>query len=665
MAISEMRRVAVLGHESEIGDVTSALQRLGTVEVSDFNEDNAEAGTAGLACPCDPSSRLAQVDALLSEVKHSIDVMARHRRVQKNVIENFTGYRLRLTDDEWELYIQNGADNAHRIYAMARAVEQSLADLAAAETRIVTAIEFLEPWTALRIPVERFVSGKHIGLALGTAEARSYEEALVEAAETVPGLSWDVIAAEKDKVRLIVAYPMSVADDALRTLAQAGFARVSFEQYEGVPSDIIARLEQDLQSIQAKREEIERDIDALVEERPRAFALYDSYTLERARLEMIGKYGGTERVFAVQGWVQLKRLEELRAALEQLADDIVVLDRPPRDDEEPPVELENTRLGSAFEPVTKMMGYPKPGSLDPSPFLGPFFLIFFGLCMTDAVYGIIIAALAYWLIGKTHARGMGRQFLNLLIMSGLATVFVGAMLGGWAGDLLHRFFGWRTAILFDPMEEPTKFLILSFALGVIQIYVGIILKAYDNVRRGDWASALFDQVFWLVFLTSIGLALGGGYLGSNGPAIASAGRKLLLLSAIGLVLTQGRHQKNPIMRIGSGLLSLYNTTGYISDVVSYARLFGLGFTSTVLASVMNDLMLRPAGIPIVGPIIAAVGLVFGHLFNILINIIGAYVHSSRLQYVEFFGKFFEAGGRRFMPFGMSTKYVDVENAKGA
>jgi V/A-type H+-transporting ATPase subunit I len=119
------------------------------------------------------------------------------------------------------------------------------------------------------------------------------------------------------------------------------------------------------------------------------------------------------------------------------------------------------------------------------------------------------------------------------------------------------------------------------------------------------------------------------------------------------------------MRIGSGLLSLYNTTGYMSDIVSYARLFGLGFTSTVLASVMNDLMLRPAGIPVIGPIIALIGLVFGHLFNILINIIGAYVHSSRLQYVEFFGKFFEAGGRRFMPFGMSTKYVDVENAKGA
>ena len=657
MAISEMRRVAVLGHESRIGDVVTTLQRLGTVEVS--------ADTADLSCPFNPAAGLAHVDSVMSELKYSIDIMGRHRRISKTAIESFTGYRLRLTDDEWTTYVQDGAENAHRIYAMARAVEQSLADLAAAETRILTSCEQLEPWKELRVPVEQVTAGRYVGLALGTAEPRSYEAALGDAAAAVDGLSWEVVAAEKDKVRLMVAYPMSAADDAIRALAQAGFAKVSFEQYSGIPSDIIAQLEADLRSIEAQRAQIERDIDALVEERPRAFALYDFFALERARLDVTHKFGGTERTFVVEGWVQLANLQEFRTAIEQIADDIVVLDRPPGEDEEPPVELENNRFASAFEPVTKMMGYPRQGSLDPSPFLGPFFLVFFGLCMTDAAYGIVIAALAYWLIGQTRARGMGRQFLNLLIMSGLATVFVGAMLGGWAGDLLQRLFGWRTAILFDPMEEPTKFLILSFALGVIQIYTGIILKAYDNIRRGDWLSAIFDQVFWLVFLTSIGLALGGGYLGPSGPAIASAGQKLLLASAIGLVLTQGRHHKNPLMRIGSGLLSLYNTTGYMSDIVSYARLFGLGFTSTVLASVMNDLMLRPAGIPVIGPIIALIGLVFGHLFNILINIIGAYVHSSRLQYVEFFGKFFEAGGRRFMPFGMSTKYVDVENAKGA
>jgi len=646
-----------LGHESRIGDVVTTLQRLGTVEVS--------ADTADLPCPFNPAAGLAHVDSIMSELKYSIDIMGRHRRIPKTAIESFTGYRLYLTDDEWTTYVQDGAESAHRIYAMARAVEQSLADLAAAETRILTSIEYLEPWKELRIPVEQAAPGKYVGLALGTAELRWYEAALAGVAEEVDGLSWEVVTAEKDKVRLVVAYPMSAADDAIRALAQAGFAKVSFEQYSGVPSDIIAQLEQDLQSLQAQRSQMERDIDVLVEERPRAFALYDSFALERARLDVTNRFGGTERTFLVEGWVQLRNLQKFRTAMEQLADDIVVLDRPPREDEEPPVELENNRFASAFEPVTKMMGYPRQGSLDPSPFLGPFFLIFFGLCMTDAAYGIVIAALAYWLIGQTRARGMGRQFLNLLIMSGLATVFVGAMLGGWAGDLLQRLFGWRTAILFDPMEEPTKFLILSFALGVIQIYTGIILKAYDNVRRGDWKSAIFDQVFWLVFLTSIGLALGGGFLGPNGPGIASVGQKLLIGSAVGLVLTQGRHHKNPLMRIGSGLLSLYNTTGYMSDIVSYARLFGLGFTSTVLASVMNDLMLRPAGVPVIGPIIALIGLVFGHLFNILINIIGAYVHSSRLQYVEFFGKFFEAGGRRFMPFGMSTKYVDVENAKGA
>ena len=152
-----------MGHESRIGDVVSTLQRLGTVEVS--------VDTANISCPFDPAAGLAHVDSALSELKHSIDVMGRHRRVSKTAIESFTGYRLRLTDDEWTTYVQDGAENAHRIYAMARAVEQSLADLAAAETRILTSIEHLEPWRALRVPVEQATPGKYVGLALGTAES--------------------------------------------------------------------------------------------------------------------------------------------------------------------------------------------------------------------------------------------------------------------------------------------------------------------------------------------------------------------------------------------------------------------------------------------------------------------------------------------------------------
>lgn len=660
-----MSRVTVLGHESRIGDVVDVLQQLGTAEVSQFGEDLADEELLDLACPYDASERIAELDSILAELSYTIDMMGKHRHIKRDIVQNFSGFRLYMTEDEWNAYAEGGAEAARDIYSRAKAIEDTLAQLATNEASILTSIEILMPWQGLDAPIEEIRTGRHVELVLGTADARKLEASLAEASEIVEGLAWELVGVDGERAYLLTAYPLSEAEEAARALSQAGFAEVRLDQYSGVPRDIIARLRKELDSIYRRRDQIEQEIDALVEDRPRVFVLHDHFYLEREKYAITNRFGGTEHTFMVEGWVQTKDLEELRAEIEGIADDIVVLDRPRFEDEEAPVELSNKPLVAPFEVITKTMGYPKQGTIDPSPYLGPFFLVFFGLCMTDAVYGIFIALVAFQLMKKTHTRPGEGGFLDLIAMCGFATIFVGALLGGWLGDLPKRLFGWDTAILFDPMESPTTFLILSFVMGIIHLYWGIIIKGIDNVKKGEWLSAIYDQGFWLVWLTSLMLTLGAKALGPNGPAIAAVSKWFLIASAIGLIATQGRQHKNPIKRIGAGLISLYNTTGFMSNVISYARLFGLGFTSTVLASVMNDLFLRPAGIPVVGPVIAVVGLAFGHLFNILINIIGSYVHSSRLQYVEFFGEFFEAGGRRFMPFGMSTKYVTVENSKEA
>ncbi|MDD4336980.1 MAG: V-type ATP synthase subunit I [Firmicutes bacterium] len=665
MAISEMSRVTVLGHESRIGEVVNVLQELGTVEVSQFGENLADEERLDLACPYDPSERVAELDGVLAELEYVIDMMSNHSRVKRDLVQNFTGYRLYMTEEEWASYVQDGLARAHDLYERAKAIDDALAQLASSETAILTSLEHLMPWQGLDLPVEEVRSGRHVGLMLGTIDARRFEAALTEVSEAADGLAWELIGVGSEKACVLVAYALSDADEAMRSLSQAGFAEVRLDQYNGVPKEILAGLRGELDNICKRRDEIGRDMDALVEERSSAFALHDHFYLERSRYDITNRFGGTEHTFMVEGWVQAKDLEEFRTQVRQIANDIVVLDRPPLEDEEAPVELTNKGLAAPFEVITKTMGYPRQGTIDPSPYLGPFFLIFFGLCMTDAAYGLFIAGIALLLMKKTRSRLGDGGFLDLIFMCGLATVFVGALLGGWLGDLPKRLFGWDTAILFDPLENPTTFLILSFVMGVVQLYAGIIIKGYDNMRKGEWLSAIYDQGFWLVWLTSLMLTIGGSALGAKGPQIAAISKWFMIGSALGLIATQGRQHKNPIKRIGSGLLSLYNTTGFMSDVISYARLFGLGFTSTVLASVMNDLFLRPAGIPVIGPVLAIVGLAFGHLFNILINIIGSYVHSSRLQYVEFFGQFFEAGGRRFMPFGMSTKYVTVDNSKEA
>ena len=452
--------------------------------------------TADPSCPFDPAAGLAHVDSVLSELKYSIDIMGRHRRISKTAIESFTGYRLYLTDDAWTTYVQDGAENAHRIYGMARAVEQSLADLAAAEARVLTSIEHLEPWTQLRVPVEQATPAKYVGLALGTAESRSYEAALADAAEAVEGLSWEVVASEKDKVRLMVAYPMSAADDAIRALAQAGFTKVSFEQYSGVPSDIIARLEQEFQSIQAQRAQIERDIDILVEERPRAFALYDSFALERARLDVTNRFGGTERTFIVEGWVQLRNLQEFRTAIEKLADDIVVLDRPPHDDEEPPVELENNRF-ARLSNRHQDDGLSEAGLAGPQPVSGS--------VLPDILRAVhdrcrawhryrCPSILAHRLTPRPrHGPAIPQPADHERAGHGVCRRNVGRL----GGRPSPRLFGWYGYLV---RPDGGTHQVPSFSHSRSELFRSTqVSSSRHTITSGrDWLSAIFDQVFWLV-----------------------------------------------------------------------------------------------------------------------------------------------------------------------
>ena len=206
--------------------------------------------------------------------------------------------------------------------------------------------------------------------------------------------------------------------------------------------------------------------------------------------------------------------------------------------------------------------------------------------------------------------------------------------------------------MFNPLDDPMRLLIWSFVLGGIHLYVGMGINAYNLIRQGNFWDALFDIGFWYILLTGIALLFGG-------EGFAHIGKYMVIAGVVLLILTQGRHKKGFIGKIIGGIGGLYNVTGYLSDVLSYSRLLALGLATGVIASVINT-MGTLFGFNLFGIIILIIAFVAGHLFNILINALGAYVHSSRLQYVEFFGKFYEAGGKAFKPLKINTKYVEIQ-----
>ena len=339
--------------------------------------------------------------------------------------------------------------------------------------------------------------------------------------------------------------------------------------------------------------------------------------------------------------------------------------REPGSQEDFPVLLKNNGFVEPFEAVTEMYALPAPHSLDPNPFMAPFFFVFFGMMLSDAGYGLVLAILG--LLGAKYLDmgTNGKKLLKMLGYCGISTVFWGALYGSWFGDTIPKvtevFFGNRVQVpmLLDPLTNPMPILIMAFVVGYIHILVGLGLKAYLMIRRGHPVDALFDVGFWYFVLVGL-VIFAGGQMVIGSTLMASIGKWLAIAGAVGLVLTQGRDKKNPIMKLMSGILSLYDITGYFSDLLSYSRIMALGLATGVIAQVVNTMGTLP-GRSIIGAVLFVVIFLFGHVLNLAINALGSYVHTSRLQYVEFFGKFFEGGGQAFRPLRPATKYVYVNN----
>jgi V/A-type H+-transporting ATPase subunit I len=318
----------------------------------------------------------------------------------------------------------------------------------------------------------------------------------------------------------------------------------------------------------------------------------------------------------------------------------------PAEDDDIPVALSNPRLVQPFEIVTELYSLPDPREIDPNVYMAPFYFVFFGMMVSDAAYGLVLSLLSALALWKLKLAGMGKKLVELLFLCGISTFIWGIIFGSWFGDLIKV-----KPLWLNPLDNPMAVLYLSFAMGLVQIYTGIVLSAYKNIRKGKVADALMDQGLWLVFLT--------GLIMLAFPGTVGVAKYVALVGAMGLVLTQGRTQRSIIKKFTSGLLSLYNVTSYLSDVLSYSRLLALGLATGVIATVINT-MAKMLGVNIIGYIAMVIIMAGGHLFNIAVNALGAYVHSSRLQYIEFFGKFYEGGGRAFDPLRMKTEYLDIE-----
>lgn len=396
--------------------------------------------------------------------------------------------------------------------------------------------------------------------------------------------------------------------------------------------------------------------------------LGDYLTIMKTRQDAEDESERTEQVVLLRGWVPNSKAMELKRLLDPYEKDVDLQLSDPADDDDPPIVLENRNCAKPFEILTMLYGAPVYGSVDPSFPMMPFFLLFFGMCYADAGYGIVITAIAMYFLKKYQRMPDGiKRALILVKYCGIATIIYGAVTGSWMGDMIDAFpfLGFlRSAknlvTLIEPMKDPMLLLGISLALGIVHVYCGILLAAYANLKDRRWLAACADQGGWLLLLTGL-LVWGIGAFAV--PKGVPFGKWMAIAGAIILVLTQGREKKGLIGKLISGMLSLYNVTSYLGDVLSYSRLLALGLVGGAVAMIINLMSSLCGGTAYVGWILALLIFFGGHVFSMVINILGAFVHPLRLQYVEFFGKFYSSGGTAFNPFCYRSNYVNVTGRK--
>ena len=521
----------------------------------------------------------------------------------------------------------------------------------------------LLPWADMTDPLETVRSTASLKVMTGTVPVDGVN-ALMETGALV-----QLYGGEKERAALVICPNEEYAGIA-PSIRATGFQEKGFGDIRGTASENIQRLRTEIEALEAERAQLEARLAAFAPKREEIRRALDGAAIDRDREQSKEALAHTKTAFLLTGWVREDMTEKVRREIEKITDVYYLGFEDPSEGDAVPTVLKNSRLITPYEAVTNLYSLPAYGTIDGTPLMAPFYFIFFGMMLSDTVYGAVLALGAWAFLKYIKPRGMMENLAKVLLMGGISTIFMGLLFGTCAGVSWPVIFRGtaleNTFPLIDSSADPIAMLALCAAMGIIQMFYAVFIAAYSCIKHRDWAGAIVDNLSWVFIITGL-LLMAAPSLGLP-AALGTAGKWMAIGFAAVVLLFAGRSKKNVAGRLMSGAGKLYDVTSWLGDVLSYARIFALGLSTGVIGLVLNTLcwdMLFASfkGNPVlmvVGFIIVTVLSVALHAFMMAISTLGCFVHSARLQYVEFFGKFYEAGGKAFKPLRYETKYVNVK-----
>ena len=408
-----------------------------------------------------------------------------------------------------------------------------------------------------------------------------------------------------------------------------------------------------------REEELYAELKRLAKEQDILRLGLDAAMVERDLEACKTALGSTETTFLLDGWVREDEVEKLRQALHTVTDSYYLELADPQKKDVVPVALKNSKLVTPYEAVTNLYSLPAYGTVDGTPLMAFFYFIFFGMMLADSAYGIVLSLGCWLFIKKMKPQGTMLSMAKMLFQVGLSTIVMGLVVGAFAG------LEWSTVFagtflegvfpLINSSAEPISMLILCLGLGILHMFYGVLIATVRCIKQGNWMGAIVDHLCWLLIIS--GLIMQAAPIINLPPMVATVGKWMAIVCAAMVVLFSARAKGWSIGRFISGAGRLYDGTSWLSDVLSYSRIFALSLSNVVIGMVINTLggMIYNGfqGNPVcqvIGFLLTAVVIVFLHFAMMLIGALSCFVHTARLQYVEFFGKFLRCRRKVFPTF---------------
>lgn len=644
MAILKMKKLRICGVSEEQTQLIRQLQLLGSVEIG---APCALTDTQGVQVFCAGDGKSA--DALLrtsARLTSALETL-KHYETKKGGL-----FAARPEKTIGELF----SDEA---YAAALDTAQAVLDaqdarsrLAAEKSRLTAVRESFVPWQQLPLPLET-LGTQHTRILLGTVPAQTDLEALrARVFEAADEVQLEQISADQQSLYLLVFVHKCAAEAVGAALREAGFALTTFDGVQGTAAENIRRTDEAIAACEQQDAEKLAELTALAEQKSALQLAFDRCTQEIAKAQAADRLVHSEKTFCLGGWVPCEDVGKLETLLSGFCCAWELTDPAPEESPDVPVKLKNNKLTWPLNMVTEMYSLPAYDGVDPNPLMAPFFILFYGIMMADMGYGLLMILASIIITKKSRPKGTSGQMFGLMFSCGISTFLMGALTGGFFGDFLPQLVGIidpdttfkALPSLFTPLDDTITILIGAMALGFVQIVTGMAISFVEKIKKGQIMDAIWEELtWWIVFAGIACMALGV--------------TNIVLYVGLAMVVVGSGWSAKGFGKVTAIFGSVYNhVTGYFGDILSYSRLMTLMLAGSVIASVFNTLGAIPGNV-----VFFLLVSVAGNGLNFALNLLSCYVHDLRLQCLEYFGKFYQDGGKPFEPLAINTKYVDIQS----